>query len=178
MFCYSILPFLQKEVDNVTMNNSWSTLNELRSKMPYTEAVLLEVQRIGNIVPGALLHSNTKTIHIENYTLPPGTSVNFQMSGALKDPIVFPSSDEFIPERFIDAKGLFVPHPNVVPFGVGKRKCLGESLAKMELFIFFAGIINKFEIKLANENEIPSTAYRPGITLSPYPFKLRFIARK
>ena len=160
------------------MNNSWSTMNELRSKLPYTKAVLLEAQRIGNIVPRALLHSNTKTIHIGNYTLPPGTSVNFHMAGALKDPKVFPSPDEFIPERFLDKDGLFVPHPNVVPFGVGKRKCLGESLAKMELFIFFAGLINKFEIKLANENDVPSTAYRPGITLSPYPYKLRFIARK
>ena len=66
-------------------------MNELRSKLPYTEAVLLEAQRIGNIVPGAVLHSNTKTIHIGNFTLPPGTSVNFHMAGALKDPKVLKS---------------------------------------------------------------------------------------
>ena len=53
----------------------------------------------------------------------------------------------------------------------------GEILAKAQLFIFFTGLIQKFEIKLANEEDVPSTKYRPGITLSPYPFKIRFIAR-
>ncbi len=38
------------------MNNSAVAYSDLRSKMHYTEAVLLEVQRIANIVPGKLFH--------------------------------------------------------------------------------------------------------------------------
>ena len=145
--------------------------------MPYTEAVLLEVQRIGNVVPGSLLHTNKKAITIEKYVLPSGTSINANMESILMNPKVFPDPHQFKPERFLDEKGSFVPHPNVIPFGVGKRRCLGETLAKTELFIFFTGLIEKFEIKLADENNKPSTKYRPGINLTPYPFKVRFISR-
>ena len=145
--------------------------------MPFTEAVLLEVQRLGNIVPSSLLHANSRESIIGDFILPCGTSINSSMEAILMDPNVFTDPYIFNPDRFIDENGCFIPHPNVVPFGVGKRRCLGESLAKTELFIFFTGLIQKFKIKLANEEDVPSTKYRPGITLSPYPFKVRFIAR-
>ena len=167
----------QKEVDLVTKNNYAQNYNDLRSKMHFTKAVLLEVQRIANIAPGLLLHTNSKLFKIGDYVLPPGTSINSSMEDILMDPKVFTDPYRFNPERFIDENGCFSPHPNVVPFGFGKRRCLGESLAKTELFIFFTGLIHKFEIKLANEDDVPSTKYRPGLTLAPYPFKIRFIAR-
>ena len=170
------MPF-QKEVDVVTKNNHAQNYYDLRSKLHFTEAVLLEVQRIGNIVPGLLLHTNSKQFKIGDFVLPPGTSINSSMEDILMDPKVFTDPYTFNPERFIDKNGCFIPHSNVVPFGVGKRRCLGESLAKTELFIFFTGLIHKFEIKLANDEDILSTKYRPGITLAPYPFKIRFIAR-
>lgn len=168
---------LQKEVDEVTKNNPAKNFNDLRCMMSYTEAVLQEVQRLGNIVPGSLLHTNSREAKIGDYVLPPGTSISSNMEAILMDPNVFSDPYTFNPDRFMDENECFIPHPNVVPFGVGKRRCLGEVLAKTELFIFFAGLIQKFEIKLANEEDVPSTKYRPGITLSPYPFKIRFIAR-
>jgi cytochrome P450 len=93
------------------------------------------------------------------------------------DPKTFPNPSQFNPDRFIDEHGGFVPHPNVVPFGVGKRRCLGESLAKVELFIFFASMMHKFDVRTESANEKPSTKYRPGVTLSPLPFKARFVGR-
>ena len=167
----------QKEVDVVITNHHAQNYNDLRSEMHFTEAVLLEVQRIANIVPGLAPHTNSKQFIIGAYVLPPGTSINSSMEDILMDPKVFTDPYTFNPERFIDENGCFIPHPNVVPFGVGKRRCLGESLAKTELFIFFTGLVHKFEIRLANEEDVPSTNYRPGITLAPYPFKIRFIAR-
>ncbi len=166
------------EIEEVMKTNQSNANSELRSKMPYTEAVLLEIQRLGNIAPNALLHATSKTMRIGNYILPSGTNINSSMLSIMMDPKTFPDPEKFKPERFIDANsGSFVPHPNVVPFGIGKRRCLGESLAKTELFIFFTGLIEKFDIKLADEKEKPSAKYRPGLTLTPYPFKVRFVPR-
>uniref|UniRef100_A0A1I8GVW3 Cytochrome P450 n=1 Tax=Macrostomum lignano TaxID=282301 RepID=A0A1I8GVW3_9PLAT len=50
---------------------------------------------------------------------------------------VFPEPEKFKPERYLDAEARFSPNESVVPFGSGKRACLGESLARMELFVFF-----------------------------------------
>ena len=157
--------------------NHGSSLIELRAKLPYTEAVLLEIQRLGNVVPSGLFHTTTAATTIENYVLPVDTHIIPHLTLVLFDPEAFPDPHQFNPQRFIDANGSFVPHPNIVPFGVGKRRCLGETLAKVELFIFFANLMHKFEIKPVNANEKPSTQYRPGVTLSPMPFKARFIAR-
>ena len=132
---------LQKEVDEVTKNNPAKNFNDLRCMMSYTEAVLQEVQRLGNIVPGSLLHTNSREAKIGDYVLPPGTSISSNMEAILMDPNVFSDPYTFNPDRFMDENECFIPHPNVVPFGVGKRRCLGEVLAKTELFIFFTGLI-------------------------------------
>jgi cytochrome P450 len=46
--------------------------------------------------------------------------------------------------------GKFVPSPNVLPFGFGRRRCIGEPLAKMELFTYLVRLIQNFEIKVGS----------------------------
>ena len=59
----------------------------------------------------------------------------------------------------------------------GKRQCLGETLAKAELFLFVAGLLQQFKIRPEVEGEPPSENYAMGLTLLPQPFKLVFEAR-
>jgi len=56
------------------------------------------------------------------------------------------------------------------PFGIGQRKCLGESLARMENFLFFANIFKKFKFSHTGEHP-PSLEPDVGFTNGPYPFK-------
>jgi hypothetical protein len=68
---------------------------------------------------------------------------------------VFPDPKSFRPERFLNGEGNNLrKSEELIPFGLGKRQCLGESLARMELFIFFANIFNRY--KVANStNALP-----------------------
>ena len=64
------------------------------------------------------------------------------------------------------------------PFIVGRRICLGESLARMELFLFFGALMQRFEWRFADDADKPNPLQGiGGITLSPPTHELRAIYR-
>ena len=82
--------------------------------------------------------------------------------------------EKFLPERFLDEQGNFVSSNHVIPFSVGPRHCLGEQLARMEVFIFLVGMLQKFEfLPDPNENELPTIDDGSvGLAYVPLPYKL------
>lgn len=87
-----------------------------------------------------------------------------------KDPEVFR------PERFLDEDRKIKNTERLLNFGAGRRKCLGDQLAKACIFTFFVGILQKFKLE-AFGPEAPSLDLLPGITLSPKPYKVIFQKR-
>ena len=80
------------------------------------------------------------------YTIPKGTQVFQNMTSVHFDPELFPDPHRFDPTRHLATEdGRFVPSPHVLPFGTGRRRCLGEVLAKPSLYLFFTGITARFE---------------------------------
>lgn len=63
-----------------------------------------------------------------------------------------------------------------MPFGQGRRRCLGEQLARGCLFTFFAGILQRFDIRVDGNGKIDENLL-PGITLSPKPYQVVFSKR-
>eukprot|EP00088_Acartia_fossae_P025481 TRINITY_DN26303_c0_g1_i1.p1 TRINITY_DN26303_c0_g1~~TRINITY_DN26303_c0_g1_i1.p1 ORF type:complete len:106 (+),score=18.04 TRINITY_DN26303_c0_g1_i1:2-319(+) len=84
----------------------------------------------------------------------------------------------FRPERFLDENGKLKFDEHLVPFSVGKRRCLGETLAKIELFQFFSGIMQNFTILPEDPDNLPSEEYIMGVTITPKPFKCILSPRK
>ena len=58
---------------------------------------------------------------------------------------------------------------------LGPRSCLGEGLAKMELFIFFTSILQRFHLQVADGT--PTLNPVSGLNLSPHPYQIRFVPR-
>lgn len=80
----------------------------------------------------------------------------------MRDPNHFKDPDNFKPERFIQGDGSFQPNEHVIPFGIGKRHCLGQSLAEKEYYMFFVGILQQFNIKATAGKPMPE--YGPSDT--------------
>jgi len=83
------------------------------------------------------------------------------------DPELWPDPRRFDPGRHLDEDGKFVKSDKVIPFSVGPRNCLGENLARIEIFLFLVCILQKFHILPNTFNSVPEVVGRPGPVYSP-----------
>lgn len=124
--------------------------------MHYTNAVMLESLRIVSFVPFAVPHYASSDIRVGEYVIPKGAGIFPSLINVMYDPNHFLDPHSFKPERFLDNDGKFKHDDRVIAFGVGKRYCLGQSLAEKEVFLFFIGILQRFDITPAPMQELPS----------------------
>ncbi|XP_047442829.1 uncharacterized protein LOC125009169 [Mugil cephalus] len=143
-----------------------------RTNLPYTDAVIHEIQRIGNIVPLNGLRMAAKDTTLGGYMIPKGTALMPILTSVLFDKTEWETPDDFNPKHFLDAQGKFVKKDAFLPFSAGKRVCLGEGLAKMELFLFMVGLLQKFSFSAPDGVEL-STEAGTGTTRVPVPFKVQ-----
>ena len=100
------------------------------------------------------------------------------LSAILSDPSNFEKPEIFDPDRFLSQDtGKFVPHPALVVYGIGKRECLGKSLAKNELYLFLVGLLHQFSF-FPSEKGLPDLDNAIiTITRVPKPFYVRIVPR-
>nr|XP_054758528.1 cytochrome P450 2U1-like [Lytechinus pictus] len=168
---------VQKELDDVAGDSLpvWSD----RHRLPYTQACLQEILRLGNVIPIAIPHVTTSDVTLSNGChLPRGTTVLSNLYSCHMDPTAWKTPEEFQPERFLDCEGKLKRFDHFMPFSLGRRMCIGEQLAHMELYLAFTHILIMFDVSLAPNKRQPSLDGRPGITHSPYRFKICAVSRK
>ncbi|KAM4042298.1 cytochrome P450 2K4-like isoform 2-T2 [Anomaloglossus baeobatrachus] len=150
---------------------------EHRKEMPYTDAVIHEIQRFGDIIPHNVPHAVTEDVTFRGYFIPKGTVIIPLLHSALRDKAYFAKPDQFYPEHFLDTKGDFKKNEAFVPYSIGKRSCAGETLAKMELFIFFTTLLQSFTFQSIPGAKLDLTP-APGAANPPKPFEICAIARR
>ncbi|KAM5165069.1 cytochrome P450 2K1-like [Mantella aurantiaca] len=133
---------VQYEIEKVIGSSAPHTGH--RKNMPYTDAVIHEIQRFGNIVPANLSHYTTQDVNFRGYFLPKGTHVIPLLTSVLFDEAHFKRPNEFNPEHFLDADGNFMKNEAFLPFSAGKRSCIGEPLVKVKLFMLFVRLLQTF----------------------------------
>ncbi|XP_077130960.1 cytochrome P450 2K4-like [Ranitomeya variabilis] len=145
---------------------------EDRKKMPYTDAVIHEIQRFGNILPLNGSRSTPTDVYLRGYLIPKGIEVIPFLTSVLYDKTQWKTPYDFNPNHFLDEHGKFVRPDAFVPFSVGRRACAGEALAKMELFLFFTGLLQAFTFYPPPGVSREDLSLKPGIglTLVPTPY--------
>lgn len=151
-----------------------------RTNLPFTRAVMNEIQRFAAIVP--LTGTNVlEPVEWRGWELPVGTQVAFIEFAVHRDPAFWKDPDHFNPDANFpqnDPKALERAEANMVEFGFGRRICLGESLARQELLLFFGGVLQNFDIMTHPDHLLPpGELSREGILRSPLPFKVCFKKR-
>ncbi|KAM9385824.1 cytochrome P450 2J6-like [Pholidichthys leucotaenia] len=161
---------VQAEIDR-EIGQSRPPSMEDRAKLPYTDAVIHEVQRMGNIVPLSLPHVTNREVQLGGYTIPKGVEIIPNLTSVLFDKNEWETPRTFNPKHFLSEEGKFVKRAAFIPFSAGKRLCLGENLARMELFLFFTSFMQHFTFSMPAGVK-PVLDYDFGITLAPKPYEI------
>lgn len=134
----------QRELDTV-LGPSWARLPTFadRARLPYIQAIVLEVLRWNPAVPLGLAHRSTQDDVYRGWVIPKGTVVwaniwyvvrviplngigEHDVRSMLQDPAVFPEPTEFRPERYLNVDGTLKElerheDPSIIGFGFGRR---------------------------------------------------------
>ncbi|CAF99656.1 unnamed protein product, partial [Tetraodon nigroviridis] len=166
---------VHREIDSVLPNGRMPTLED-KQKMPYVEAVLHEILRFCNIVPLGIFRATSQDANVNGYTIPKGTMVITNLYSVHFDEKYWSDPGVFSPQRFLDANGNFVRREAFLPFSLGRRQCLGEQLARMEMFLFFTTLLQRFHLQFP-QGSIPTVAPKLGMTLQPKPYSICAVRR-
>ncbi|CAG6017871.1 unnamed protein product [Menidia menidia] len=168
---------LQREVDRVVDRGRLPSIED-QAQLPYVMAFLYEVMRFTSFVPLTIPHATTADTSIGGYAVPRDTVVFVNQWSINHDPAKWSRPETFDPERFLDPRGALNKDlaGGVLIFSQGKRRCIGEELSKMKLFVFTALMAHQCHVK-ADPAKPPTLAYDYGLTLKPHAFSIAVALR-
>uniref|UniRef100_A0A8C8RFS8 Uncharacterized protein n=1 Tax=Pelusios castaneus TaxID=367368 RepID=A0A8C8RFS8_9SAUR len=168
---------VQAEIDQVIGQHRSPSVED-RVHMPYTDAVIHEIQRFSDITPMGIRHAVTRDTQFRGFLLPEGTNVIPLLFSVHNDSTQFKDPATFNPAHFLDEKGGFRKHNAFMTFSAGKRVCLGEGLARMELFLFFTTVLQHFTLMpLVQPEEIDLSPLVNGFGSLPRPYEFHAVPR-
>jgi long-chain fatty acid omega-monooxygenase len=171
-----VLKKFQKELDEMVPWDRYPSLED-KSRLPYSEAVILEIMRIEILAPFMIPHATMKETTVLEYDIPKGCMVIPNGYAAHMDKTFWGDPETFRPERFLDADNNVINAHRVIPFGLGKRSCIGEVLARQSTFLFVTSLAQRFHILPPEGVKKIIVQEVSAVTTAPTPFKVRLFAR-
>ncbi|XP_036454673.1 cytochrome P450 1A1 [Colossoma macropomum] len=168
---------IYQEIDDQVGLNSLPRFED-KPKMPYIEAFLYEVFRHASYVPFTIPHCTTENITLNGYFIPKDTCVFINQYQVNHDTEIWGDPESFRPERFLNQftylnKDLA---EKVMIFGMGKRRCLGDSFARLEMFVFLTTILQRLRIENVPGQELDLSSCF-GLTMKPRPYQIKISSR-
>ncbi|XP_018422664.1 PREDICTED: cytochrome P450 2B4-like [Nanorana parkeri] len=141
-----ILGKVCEEIDRIIGRDRSPKMQD-RNHMPFTDAVIHEMQRIIDLIPMGAARKTTRDIEFRGYYLPKHTNIYPMITTVLKDPTCFQYPNAFNPKNFLDENGEFKKNDGFMPLAAGKRNCMGEALFRTEYFLLVVTVLQNFVLK-------------------------------
>lgn len=144
--------------------------------MPYCEAIVNETIRMFMSYTFGIAHRALRDTKLSGYDIPKDTMVVAMFWGMMNDDSIIKNPREFDPENFLENGKLTIPE-RYLPFALGKHRCIGEMLAKSNLFLLCTTLVQNFNFDLPAGHEMPSDAPIDGATPSVQDYHALIIPR-
>lgn len=146
-----VLQKAQTEVDEHVGKDHLIEENDLH-KLKYLQNIVNETLRLFPTTPLFIPQESSKDCTLGGYNVPRGTMLLVNTWAIHRDPNVWDDPTSFRPERFerlVGDQGY-----NYIPFGMGKRQCLGTGVANKVVGMALGSLIQCFEWKRISEKMI------------------------
>lgn len=161
---------LQEQIDKVVGRDRLPSMED-KSNLAYLDAFIYETMRYTSFVPVTIPHSTTTDVTIEGFHIPKDTVVFINQWSVNHDPQKWQDPHIFNPSRFLDENGALNKDltNSVMIFSTGKRRCIGDQIAKTESFLFLAVLLHQCTFK-CNPSQTLTMDCSYGLTLKPVEF--------
>ncbi len=163
---------IQKELDEVVGREQLSLSH--RGKLPFTEACINEIFRHSSAtVMPPITYATTTDTTLKGYFIPKNTPLFVNYYGLTRDERYWEEPEQFNPYRFLDEHGKLRNDllDKFYPFGMGSRRCIGEYLGRLQIFMFFTNIMHKCKVEKAPGEKL-SLDFIPAAFVSPNDYKV------
>jgi cytochrome P450 len=159
---------LQEEQDRV-LGGATPDIEKLEREMPYLEMVLDEVLRL---YPPAWIGPRraTREFEFNGHSVPKSAYLNYCSWASHRIPEVFPDPEAFIPERFTKERKAALPRGAYVPFGGGKRICIGKRFGQTEVKLVATMLLQRLRLDLLpgrtmTVRQMPTLSPKGGLSM-------------
>jgi cytochrome P450 len=163
-----VIDKLQEEQDRV-LGGDVPDIEKLEREMPYLDQVLDEVLRL---YPPAWIGPRraVKEFEFNGHTVPDGAYLNYCSWASHRIPEFFPEPEAFRPERFTRERKAALPRGAYVPFGGGKRICIGKRFGQIEVKLVATMLLQKLRLDLLpgrtmTVRQMPTLSPRGGLEM-------------
>ncbi|KAM3260414.1 hypothetical protein ACQJBY_051586 [Aegilops geniculata] len=143
----------QAEIDAAVGTSRLVTADDV-PRLAYLQCIVSETLRLYPAAPLLLPHQSSADCKVGGYNVPSGTMLMVNAYAIHRDPAAWERPLEFVPERFEDGKaeGRFM-----IPFGMGRRRCPGETLALRTIGMVLATLVQCFDWERVDGAEVNMT---------------------
>ncbi|XP_060042857.1 cytochrome P450 1B1 [Erinaceus europaeus] len=169
---------LQEELDHVVGRGRLPSLED-QPQLPYVTAFLAEAMRFSSFVPVTIPHATTASASVLGYHIPKDTVIFVNQWSVNHDPVKWPQPDTFDPGRFLNEAGQVDKDlvSSVLIFSVGRRRCIGEELARLQMFLFLSILAHQCHFRALPDGP-ESLDFHYGLTIKPKAFRVQVQLRE
>lgn len=137
--------------------------------------MIQETLRFSSITPWGLFHSTLEEVELGGYRIPKDTLIIPNLHAVHHNPDIWGDPEKFRPERFLSEDGKTVKRNEpLLAFSTGKRVCVGEVMARDEIYLVLTNIVSKYQVLPDPADPKPSIIPTGAFSLEAKPYTVIF----